>query len=220
MESRVSVSIQALRLKHIMTHLASLLGKFLPFRDRTAPQDKRCYRFVCVIDCILNQNVRDAGAAAFSAMNHEVIQLCNDYDVGLLQMPCPEIAFLGFSRSRPPGTSIRAALDTADGRSHCRKLSIDTIDRVEEMISQGAELMAILGGNPESPGCAVPVDNGAVHADNGEEHAPSGVLIAELRNELQKRNIQVPIRGIRDFDAGLMAEDMQWLERLFAVDLN
>ncbi len=209
MEIRVYISIQALRLKHIMTHLGSLLGKFVPFRDRIKQQDKRSYRFVCVIDCILNQNARDAGAAAFSAMNHEVIQLCNDYDVGLLQMPCPEIAFLGFSRSRPPGTSIRAALDTSDGRSHCRKLSIDIIDRVEEMISQGAELMAVLGGNPESPGCAV-------HADNGEEHAASGVLIAELRNELHKRNIQVPMRGIRDFDAGLMAEDMQWLEQLFA----
>lgn len=175
----------------------------------TNKQDNRGYRFVAVIDCIMNQNTRDAGAAAFPAMNREVIQLCNDYNVGILQMPCPEIAFLDFSRTRPTGTSIKAALDTSDGRACCRKLSIDIADRVEETMRQGAEFLAVLGGNPESPGCAV-------HAENGEEHAPSGVLITELRDELHKRSIQVPFWGIRDFDAELMAEDMQQLKQLFA----
>ena len=181
----------------------------MPARGRIKLQDNRSYRFVCVIDCILNQNARDAGAAASPAMNYKVIQLCHNYGVGLLQMPCPEIAFLGFSRNSPAGTSIRASLDTSDGRSHCRKLSIDIVNRVEEMISQGAKLVAVLGGNPESPGCAVP-------ADNNKEQLPSGVLIVQLRSELHKRNIQVPIRGIRDCDAGLMAEDIHWLEQLFS----
>jgi predicted secreted protein len=192
-----------------MNRLKKLFRRVSLTKDMTSKQDNRSYHFVAVIDCIINQNTRDAGAATFPGMNREVIQLCNDYNVGILQMPCPEIAFLGFSRTRPTGTSIRAALDTSDGRACCRKLSIDIADRIEEIIGQGAEFLAVLGGNPESPGCAV-------HAENGDEHAPSGVLIAELRDELHKRSIRVPFLGIRDFDAKLMAEDIQWLKQLFA----
>lgn len=191
-----------------MIQLNKLLGKFSLTKSTMKQYDNRSYRFICVIDCILNQNTRDSGAAQFPALNYQLVQLCHQYNVGIMQMPCPEIAFLGFNRSRPPGTSIRTALDTSDGRLCCRKLSIDIIDRVEEVISQGAEFMAVLGGNPESPGCAVPVDN-------NEKLTPAGVLITELKDELYKRNIQVPIRAIRDFDEKLMADDIQWLEHLF-----
>lgn len=192
-----------------MNPLSKLLGKLSLTKSRINNYDNRSYRFVCVIDCILNQNTRDSGAAQFPGLNYQLVQLCHQYNVGIMQMPCPEIAFLGFTRSRPPGTSIRAALDTSDGRLCCRKLSIDVIDRVEEIISQGAEFLAVLGGNPESPGCAV-------HMNNDEQLTPSGVLITELKDELHKRNIRVPIHGIRDFDEKLMAEDIQWLEQLFA----
>ena len=188
--------------------LGTLLGKISLIKSRANKPDKRSYHFVAVIDCIMNQNTRDAGAAAFPAMNQEVVQLCNEYHIGILQMPCPEIAFLGFSRTRPPGTSIRAALDTSNGRACCRKLSIDTVDRIEETIRQDARFVAVLGGNPESPGCAV-------HTDNSEEHTPSGVFITELRDELYKRSIPVPFRGIRDFNRKLMAKDIKWLEQLF-----
>lgn len=190
-----------------MNRLSRLLGKIPLIKNKTNKQDDRSYCFVAVIDCILNQNTRDAGAAAFPAMNQEVIQLCNKYNVGILQMPCPEMAFLGFHRNRPPGTSIRAALDTSNGRAYCRKLSIDIADRIEDTLHQDAKFLAVLGGNPESPGCAV-------HTDNDEQHT-SGVLIAELKDELHKRSISVPFLGIRDFDASLMAEDIQWLEQLF-----
>ena len=159
------------------------------------------------IDCIMNQNTRDTGSAVFPSMNWEVIQLCNKYNVGILQMPCPEIAFMGFPRTRPSGTSIRAALDTSNGRSCCRKISIDIADRIEDIIHQNAKLLAVLGGNPESPGCAV-------HTGD-EEDRPSGVLITELRDELHKRSILVPFRGIRDFDSRLMSKDIHWLEKLF-----
>ncbi len=185
-----------------------LLRKFSLAMGMTNTKDKRSYHFVGVIDCIMNQNTRDAGAAAFPAMNWQILQLCHQYNVGILQMPCPEIAFLGFARARPPGKSIRAALETQDGKACCRKLSTDIADRIEETIRQNAECLAILGGNPESPGCAV-------HAENAQESTPSGVLITELRDELQQRNIQIPFRGIRDFDATLMAEDLGWLNQLF-----
>ena len=191
-----------------MNLLHKLLRKLPIIKHKINKQDNRSYHFIAVIDCILNQNARDSGAAAYPAMNWEVIQLCNDYNIGILQMPCPEIAFLGFPRTRPPGVSIRAALDTAEGRFCCRKLSIDTADRIKELMQQGAQCLAILGGNPESLGCAVPIDN--------KKQNVSGVFIVELSNELYQRNISIPFRGIRDFDTDLMADDIQWLRQLFS----
>ena len=63
--------------------------------------DRRSRRFVAVIECILDQNVRDRGAASFPAMNHELLQILHEHGIGILQMPCPEIAALGPGRSRP-----------------------------------------------------------------------------------------------------------------------
>jgi len=194
--------------KNPMNPLNRLLRKLPIIKHKINKQDNRSYHFIAVIDCILNQNVRDKGAAAYPAMNWEIIQLCKDYNIGILQMSCPEIAFLGFPRTRPPGVSIRVALDTTDGRVCCRKLSIDIADRIEELIQQGAQCLAVLGGNPESPGCAIPLDN--------KKQSVSGVFISELGNELHQRNISIPFRGIRDFDADLMVDDIQWLKQLFS----
>jgi predicted secreted protein len=172
-------------------------------------RDGRRRRIVLVIECILNQNARDAGAAAFPALNWEVLRLCHAYEVGVVQMPCPEIASLGFARTRPPGTSIRAALDTKEGRERCRRISVTIVDRIQEYVDQGYQLLAILGGNPDSPGCAVHV--------GGQGLLPtSGVLIRELEAELRERNLEAPFRGIRDCDPDTMAEDLKWLEGVFS----
>lgn len=76
-------------------------------------------RFVAVIECILNQNARDDGAACSPAMNVPLLQLCNTHRVGILQMPCPEIHTLGFARQRAPGLSIRDALNDEGSVKRC-----------------------------------------------------------------------------------------------------
>jgi predicted secreted protein len=188
--------------------LSALIKKTLSPAARQIRKDNRSLYYICVIDCILNQNTRDSGAATLPAFNWDVIQLCNQYHVGILQMPCPEINFLGFSRNRASGVSIREAMNTDRGRNSCRKLSLDIADRIENLNSQGATLLAVLGGNPESPGCAV-------HFDQNEQKASSGIFMMELKKVLEQRDIKVPYRGIRDFDTKLMAEDIRWLEQLF-----
>jgi hypothetical protein len=42
----------------------------------------------------------------------------------------------------------------------------------------------------------------------------------ELQDELRKRNIDLPFRGIRDSDSGMMAEDIKWLEGVFSKGLR
>jgi predicted secreted protein len=60
-----------------------------------APRDRRSRRIVAVIECVLNQNARDAGAASYPALNKAILTLCMRYDVGIVQIPCPEMRFLG-----------------------------------------------------------------------------------------------------------------------------
>lgn len=191
--------------------LQSLINRLRPARAVGEIADKvvdiRGRRFVAVIDCMLNQNARDSGAACFPAMNLELIQLCHAHHVGIVQMPCPEIAALGFKRTRPPGQSIRDALDTEAGRRRCAELAIEVSDRVETYLAEGYELLAVLGGNPRSPGCAV-------HACDDGLRSDSGVFMQALETELRKRNHSPAFRGICDHDLELLRQDLQWLRNL------
>ena len=45
-------------------------------RPAPQPQDMRSRPVVAVIECMVNQNVRDAGAATSPAMAWEVLSLC------------------------------------------------------------------------------------------------------------------------------------------------
>ena len=130
-----------------------------------------------MIECILNQNARDAGAASSPAINLPILELCNEYNIGMLQIPCPEIRFLGFARKRQKGQSIRDALDTPEGRRCCREISIEIADRIQVYIAQGYQLLSVLAGNPESPGCAV-------HYNGDKLSSISGILMKELFDEL------------------------------------
>ena len=53
----------------------------------------------------------------------EVIDLLGDADIGMAQIPCPEIACLGFERPRPPDKSIRQALEAPKPAACCRRLA-------------------------------------------------------------------------------------------------
>jgi predicted secreted protein len=138
-------------------------------------------------------------------MNWTLLQLCMKHDVGVLQIPCPEMTCLGFRRERPPGASIWDVLDTERGRECCRSLSNDLADRIQQYVQDEYRMLAVLGGNPRSPGCAV---------HNGPDGlvAGSGVFMKEFQRELRRRGIEVPFRGIRDNDAAMMQEDVSWLE--------
>jgi len=175
------------------------------------PADPRNRRFVAVIECTLNQNVRDAGAACFPAMNFKLLELCQQHGVGILQMPCPEIAALGSGRQRPPGQSLREALDSENGRFQCHILASETADRIDGYLAQGNELAAVLGGNPRSPGCAVHEAQSGLGAD-------SGVFMKALQAELRRRGHDAPFHGIRDHDPALLREDLMWLKQRLSRD--
>ena len=179
------------------------------FRDRK--NDARGGRLVFLIECLLNQNARDLGAAESPATTRKVLGLLENHAVGMVQIPCPEIACLGFERRRAPGQSIRQAMEASGPVACCQRLSVETADRIQCYVEQGYQVLAVLGGNEQSPGCAV-------HAgEDGLEHfaESSGVFLQALASELARRDLRIPFRGMRDADKKLLDEDLDWLrERL------
>lgn len=181
-----------------------------------APRDPRSRRLVAVIECALNQNARDAGAAGYPAVNKALLRLCMRYDVGIVQIPCPEMRFLGFGRRRAPGKTIREVLDTPAGRQCCLAISQDMVNTLRDYQNNGCRLLAILGGNPQSPGCAVHPQCDA--SDPSRLAEQSGVLMRILQDELRKQGIDIPFKGMRDCHPEWLDEDLRWLETLFRGD--
>ncbi len=173
-------------------------------------QDCRSGRFVAVIDCILDQNVRDSGAASFPAMNLELLQLCHRYDVGILQMPCPEIFVLGPRRECPPGLGLRDTLDTGQGRCQCAVLANEVADRIETRLTLGSELLAVIGGNPRSPGCAI-------HNGTDGLRGESGIFMKALQTEMRHRGHDPVFIAMRDSESGFLQEDLALFERLLVL---
>ena len=191
----------------------SALQRVWALRRAPVVSDMRSQRFVALIECALNQNARDLGAACFPAMNGALLDLCRAHDVGVLQMPCPEIAALGMRRTRKPGQRIREALDTEAGRACCAGLARDVAARVAVWCDEGYEFVGVLGGNPASPGCAVhhqALEVGA--ALSGE----SGIFMQALQDEFGRRELPVRFMAMRDHDPALLAADLAQLRALLA----
>jgi predicted secreted protein len=189
----------------------NLVSRLLPHRLKgLIPQvreDSRSKRIVFLIECLLNQNARDPGAAESPAVARKPLDLLLESGVGLVQMPCPEIACLGFERRRSPGQSLRQALEAEQPTSCCRHLATITAERIQTYLDQGYEVVAILGGNEQSPGCAVHATDvrGTSLTDR------SGVFMQALAEALAQRGIHIPLRGMRDANPDLLEQDLRWL---------
>ena len=174
--------------------------------------DQRSGRLVFLIECLLNQNARDLGAAESPAVTRKMVDLLSDAGIGMAQIPCPEISCLGFERQRAVGQSIRQALETPGSATCCQHLAVVTVDRIQCYIDQGFEVLAVLGGNTQSPACAV-----HTKADSETQLTnQSGIFMQALVAELANRDLEIQFRGIQDADPNLLSEDLDWLrERIF-----
>lgn len=196
----------------------SLVSRLLPRRLRglapTVVADDRSGRMVFLIECLLNQNARDRGAARSPAAERELVDLLLDAGVGLVQMPCPETYCLGFERKRAPGQSLRQALEAEQPAACCRHLATIAARRIQTYLEQGYEVIAILGGNVQSPGCAVHIDGGGGTRLTGR----SGVFMQALSDELARHDTHIPFHRIRDADPDLLRRDIQWLREQLGRD--
>ena len=155
---------------------------------------------VLVAHCILNQNSISDGTAGFPATFKDVIALLLEYDVGVVQLPCPELACLGLDRGDVHGAErpviiensrIRESLSQTGPTEKLKAIVDQVIYQIEEYRKHDFFLLGIIGIN-RSPSCGVETTS-----MNNEEVPGMGLFMEAVRRELSAREIHIDMIGVK-----------------------
>lgn len=150
--------------------------------------DRRSRKIALVAHCLLNQNAKVAGMASWPALVNPVIDILTQANVGIVQMPCPEVEHLGVSR--PTGEDTKEQYDTPEYRGCCLRLAQHVVGQAQQYVNAGCQVVCVLGmeGSPSCSVTTVPTRKGP--ADG------SGVFFEILLTELKKANLEISVIGI------------------------
>ena len=165
--------------------------------------DGRSKKVIFLAHCLLNQNAISDGTAVCPAAFGELIQLLLDHEVGIVQMPCPELCCLGLDRGdihgaeRPvveENTRIRRAMEK-DGPRQKREALADLVaEQVQEYHKHGFQVLGIVGAN-RSPNCGVETTS-----DFDREVEGRGAFMDAIAQRLEAAGISVPMLGLKSPD--------------------
>ena len=167
--------------------------------------DARSKSILFVAHCILNQNSISDGTATYPASVKEIVELAGASQVGIVQMPCPELLCLGLDRGNADGsacpvveenTRIRKMMSRRPAAAKLRPLVRQIVFQIAEYRRYGFDVRGIVGIN-RSPSCGVDTTS-----DHNQEVEGEGVFIEALRHELEKSGIHIAMVGIKDHEPG------------------
>ena len=150
--------------------------------------DGRSKKVIFLAHCLLNQNAISDGTAVYPAAFRELIQLLLDREVGIVQMPCPELCCLGLDRGdvygaeRPvvvENTRIRRAMEEDGPRQRREALADQVVDQIQEYQKHGFQVLGIVGAN-RSPNCGVETTS-----DQNRELEGQGAFLEAIAQRLE-----------------------------------
>jgi predicted secreted protein len=147
---------------------------------------RRSRRLILLAHCILNQNAVVEPLARAPGALAGIVRACLEAEVGIIQLPCPEMAARGPRRA----PAERSDYDTAEYRALCRALIEPIRAQVEAYRRAGYEIVGLIGIG-DSPSCGVTTTH------QGTAVPGRGVFMEELLQalpELEGRYLQVPRR--------------------------
>ena len=166
-------------------------------------EDCRSRRVVFLAHCLLNQNSISDGTAVYPAAFKDVLRLLMEADIGVVQLPCPELCCLGLDRGDERGaerpvtaenTRIRRELQRGEPARRLEALVGYTMYQLEEYRRHGFEILGIVGAN-RSPGCGVETTS-----DNDAEIPGMGLFMGRLAERLAEAGASVPMLGLKASD--------------------
>jgi predicted secreted protein len=109
-------------------------------------EDARSKKIILLSHCVLNQNAKVRGIATYPGSISPVSELLLQSDVGLFQMPCPEMKYYGAMR----WGQVRDQYDSPMFRNHCRRLADSVLDEVEDYKRSGYQILGfvMIDGSP------------------------------------------------------------------------
>ena len=162
--------------------------------------DKRSKSVILIAHCILNQNSISDGTATHAGSFTEVMDLLKQHEMGILQMPCPELMCLGLDRGDVDGATrpvieensrIREMMTQKEHLEKLEKLSKSLVYQIEEYLKNGFEIKGIIGMD-RSPSCGVNSTS-----NNNREISGQGVFIENLQQKLAQEGIKIDFIGIK-----------------------
>ncbi len=103
-------------------------------------EDARSRRIIFLTHCYLNQNAKVQGIANFPGVITPVIERLMAHGIGIIQMPCPEMSYIGAQR----WSHIRDQYDSPMFRRHCAKIAESVLDQAEEYRRAGYQVLGFL----------------------------------------------------------------------------
>ncbi len=181
-------------------------------------QDARSGKLIFLSHCILNQNACVRGLASQPAVIREMVDLALDANLGMYQMPCPEVTYLGSMR----WGQVKKMYGNPMFRRHCRHIAEQICDQIQTYRDNDHQVLGIVLRDG-SPTCglkcsAVEADNEQVwggmvwHANPLQRFgATEGVYTEELKAELQRRGMEdLPLFSLPEVpEAGSLPDALQ-----------
>lgn len=149
--------------------------------------DQRSKKVIFVAHCILNQNARIKKYAYWPTGIKPVMQFFEEHDIGVVQMPCPELMFLGLDRKG----QIYKQLSEPTIRKGLRDIAKDVCFQILQYRKHDFRVLAVIGIDG-SPCC------GVAKTWDGYEKPGPGRFMIELMDEIEKQNIEVTLKGFED----------------------
>jgi len=103
-------------------------------------RDGRSMKVVCVPHCELNQNARLARCAERPAAVTEIVAGLMQRQIGVIQMPCPELMVIGLAREH---VNIRSALESRPARAALRAMARDLVYQVRQYLACGVRVLGV-----------------------------------------------------------------------------
>jgi predicted secreted protein len=162
--------------------------------------DSRSKRVVILAHCLLNQNSISDGTADCPSQFDEIIELLMKNQIGMIQLPCPELLCLGLDRgdvnggNRPildENTRIRESIGGGDHVLALREKADEVVSQVQEYQQHGFEVLGVIGVN-RSPSCGVETTS-----RHGAEEPGQGVFMEVLLETLREQGIRLRTIGIK-----------------------
>ncbi|MBU3905072.1 MAG: hypothetical protein KJ906_02915 [Nanoarchaeota archaeon] len=148
---------------------------------------ERSKKIVFVSHCLLNQNARAFGSEKYPGAVKDLTDMLTESGVGIIQLPCPQINYNGGLNRK---LKTKDSYDNASYRKHCKNLSTDILNQVQNYLQNKYQVLGIIGVEMSST-C------GVHQVENGSKRGPGkGILIEEIEEMMHKKNFQVPIIGM------------------------
>ncbi|WP_456419493.1 CD3072 family TudS-related putative desulfidase [Methanocaldococcus infernus] len=145
-------------------------------------------KIAIVSHCILNQNSVVKSLRRVKGSFKEVVSLLIKNDFGIIQLPCPELIYLGINREG----RVKEEYDTEEYRELCRELLKNIFKYIREYEKDGYKFLLI--GIEGSPTCGIFKTETKDGLREGR-----GILMEELLKYVNiKHKIEIPV-GINNY---------------------